>query len=218
MIKIFIISFIAGSMQTIVGHPFDTIKTKIQLNNKNLQLNNKNLYTSLYAGFYPALLSGCIQNAYIFTIHDEINKITNNHFISGAISGVSTSFVVSPLENIKCNLQNKTKFKLKNLFSGLKYTIYRDSIGLGIYFFIYNKLEKNYGSFLSGGFAGLLSWIYSYPFDTIKTRIQTNNNLNLYNNLYKGFTIVAIRSFIVNSFIFMTYDKLIKYFNYHGLK
>ena len=35
MDNVFISSFIAGSFQTLMGHPLDTVKTRIQLNNKN---------------------------------------------------------------------------------------------------------------------------------------------------------------------------------------
>lgn len=217
---IFISSFIAGSVQTLIGHPFDTLKTQIQINKFNKL--NKFIYLSqLYRGAIPSLYAGCFQNGILFTIHQIIYDKINNHFISGTIAGSLSAIIISPLEYFKCNLQNLhqnnyNKYDLnltnlynKNIWKGFKYTLYRDSIGLGIYFYSYHLFEKDYGVFYSGGIAGLLSWIYSYPFDTIKTLEQCNyNNKIIYNNLYKGFSIVAIRSILVNSCLFSVFEYL----------
>lgn len=219
---IFISSFIAGSVQTIIGHPFDTLKTYIQLGKP---ITNKINIFHLYRGSLPALYSGCFQNGVLFTIHQKIYDKTNNHFIAGCIGGSISSIIVSPLEYFKCNLQkdtiaNNSVYKLnfnnlinKNIWKGFRYTLYRDSIGLGIYFYSYHLFEKDLGVFNSGGIAGLLSWIYSYPFDKIKTLNQCNLHYNVNSSyslysLYKGFTLVAIRSILVNSCLFSVFKLL----------
>jgi solute carrier family 25 carnitine/acylcarnitine transporter 20/29 len=195
-------SFIAGSLQTIIGHPFDTIKTRIQLNHHFS-------YKYLYRGAFPNLISGCIQNGILFSFHHYCYSHLDYHFLSGVCSGTISSLFVSPLELLKCQLQSTGKMNGLYLTKGLSSTIARDSIGIGIYFSTYHHLkeELHLDSFWSGGFAGIASWIYSYPIDVIKTRIQCDKMINC-KNLYVGFHIVIIRSFLVNSSIFYVFDKL----------
>ncbi len=62
----------------------------------------------------------------------------------------------------------------------------RDVFSTGLYFLTYygiknwykDKYKKKFNSklkLITGGFTGLLIWIVQYPFDTIKTIIQTSN-------------------------------------------
>ena len=36
------------------------------------------------------------------------------------------------------------------------------------------KNKINYHPLISGGVAGALSWLFTYPIDTVKTRVQSN--------------------------------------------
>ena len=62
-------------------------------------------------------------------------------------------------------------------------------------------------------------WFFTYPFDTIKTKIQTSNNLkiidilkkNKFKNYFNGINIVLFRAAIANSITFLIYDKTIEY-------
>lgn len=224
-------SFLAGISQTLIGHPFDTIKTfkqveyKKSVNDITKNLINKNGIFYLYRGFLPPLFGGCIQNCFIFSTEHIINKLVNNNSIlSGFLAGSLTSIIISPAELIKCKLQINKKEKLKNLitnnlFRGLFLTILRDSIGFAIYFSCYDLLQsKNNNPFLNGGISGVLSWIYSYPIDVIKTKYQISNlplnkivrNQNTY-MLFSGMNLMLIRAFFVNAGIFFSYEKLKQY-------
>ena len=68
---------------------------------------------------------------------------------------------------------------------------------------------------MSGGIAGINSWLITYPIDTLKSRKQLNPNKTIYElykigNLFNGLTITLIRAFIVNGFSFYIYDTFIK--------
>lgn len=238
--NIIIPSFCAGIVQTIVGHPLDTIKTRIQIDNNNIKsvLNNfiKNeKLLSLYKGGLMPLIGNSILNSFLFTYHYSLNKTINNHFSTGLLTGCISGIILSPFELIKCHLQNnrnnnknklfeilkKIKEKKIKLNNGLLLSIIRDSIGLSIYFGCYEKLqEKNKNPLLNGGIAGSLSWLYSYPIDVLKTKKQVSNRklsiilkemkLNMYIN---GLSIILLRSFIVNASVFYTYENLNIYLN-----
>lgn len=114
----------------------------------------------------------------------------------------ATILFIVPLEMIKCNqqinFQGKTKkenrfiMKTKHIYrkgglycfyKGCWSTINRDVISTGLYFFIYyyikdyyRRKKYNFNSVqkaFAGGFSGLVTWFITYPFDTVKTIIQT---------------------------------------------
>ena len=67
--------------------------------------------------------------------------------------------------------------------------------------------------FISGGFAGISSWVFTYPFDTIKTRMQNESCNSIkqamkQGGLYNGLMICLFRSFFVNGVNFYCYDKI----------
>ena len=85
-----------------------------------------------------------------------------------------------------------------------------------IYFASYDKLkENNISIFLSGSIAGVNSWLFTYPFDTIKTRIQSNNSKTIYEafqkgNLWNGLGFCLLRAFLVNGVNFSVYEYFMK--------
>lgn len=222
-------SFIAGIAQTLIGHPFDTIKTYKQINptmninsvTNNLVKNNGLFY--LYRGFIPPLIGGCLQNSFIFSTENYLQSMcNNNHYLSGLLTGSITSLIISPSELFKTKLQLDKKLFVKQIFKntkfyrGLELTILRDSIGFSIYFGIYNYLQSKYNNpLINGGITGVLSWIYSYPIDVIKTKHQISsdrlkNTLNSikFNHLTSGMSIMLTRAFFVNAGIFYIFEAL----------
>ena len=228
MNDVIINSFVAGAAQTLIGHPFDTIKTYKQINPSkkinilalNLIKNNGLLY--LYRGFLPPLIGGCIQNSFMFSTENYLQKICKNNYISGFFAGGITSLIVSPSELFKTklqvdkNLSVKKIFKNTNFYRGLELTAVRDSIGFSIYFGTYNYLQSKYDyPLLNGGIIGVLSWIYSYPIDVLKTKHQISSSSlknTIFNTSFKqltsGMSIMLVRAFFVNAGIFYIFENL----------
>ena len=108
--------------------------------------------------------------------------------------------------------------KTKNIYlqTGLLSTFLRDSFGFSIYFGCYNYLQtKHDNPLMNGGISGVLSWIYSYPIDVIKTQKQVYNlsyskiiRTTKKRKYIKGINTVLLRSFIVNAGIFYIYEKI----------
>ena len=208
----FYLGLSVGSVQTIIGHPFDTIKTNYQ-NNLKLKYSPLNLYKGVS---YP-LFSSAIVNGFLFYSNDNIYKYSKNNFVSGFFTGLLCSPLINIFETLKVKEQTNIEInfnKIKKYTSkGIIATIFRESIGTSLYFGLYYNLKEKKGPFLSGCFAGSISWILTYPFDVIKSRIQSGLCNSWYDaikmgNFSKGLLVCVGRSFIVNGISFSTYEYL----------
>lgn len=201
-----------GVSQTIIGHPFDTIKV---LQQNNIKINQSILKPKiLLSGIkYPIIISTAYNSA-IFGLYSFFNKNNMSKFQSGFLSGALMSIVLNPFEYYKINYQLLENKKQNKIWRGIHFTMARESIATGIYFQNYYFLkEKNISPFIAGGIAGCNSWIVTYPIDTIKTRYQSNHNFLIKDivnqkNIYKGITFCLIRAFLVNGVSFSLYDIL----------
>lgn len=218
---------ISGMCGVILSHPIDTIKTHIQTSNKLSTF--KPSFTNVYKGISAPILGVGLEKAIVFGTYNYFLKKTDNIPVSGAISGLVASFIVTPYERIKILKQNSQVFTFKDintkfLFRGLSATFTREAPGFAIYFSTYEYLKKKnftdnnknidlYRSFLYGGISGITAWIFIYPQDKIKTIMQSNMNSgksytyhvkNMYNNygltyFYKGFSWAAARAVLLHS-------------------
>ena len=140
-----------------------------------------------------------------------------------------STLIVTPIEYVKVNLQNKTPFsslKIANIYKGFIPTVCRETPGFGIYFTAYNYLNNNYNkskllikNFMYGGLSGLFAWIFIYPSDLVKTIKQDVTNtkslqqiiLDIYSKngfrgFYKGFHFAAARAIPLHSGVFLGYE------------
>jgi solute carrier family 25 carnitine/acylcarnitine transporter 20/29 len=128
----------------------------------------------------------------------DLSKI----WVAGAIGGLATFVVSAPSELVKCRAQLvidgqgssyhvlKDVWKhggVRGLYYGGTITAFRDSFGYGWYFWSYELtkrllLSRQADPFIpptaadilvSGGIAGVITWVSIYPLDVIKTRLQT---------------------------------------------
>lgn len=161
----------AGICGTLVSQPFDTCKIYLQ-SGKPLNITQRTFTQNIiwfYKGMTPSIIGYSIEKSLVFGTYNKtynyLSKKNNNEyintFISGFISGITASITIAPFEQLKinCQLKKKMSFNIKQLYKGLFYTIARESIGFSIYFSVYEFLKKTYIS---------------------------NDNNNIYINLYYG--------------------------------
>lgn len=176
----------------LLSHPLDTVKTHIQTGNALYKF--KPSITNFYKGLSIPLLGVGIEKALVFGTYNYALQKSGSVPLSGALAGLTASFVVTPYERFKILKQsstNKILFKdmmnLRFLYKGFSPTFFREVPGFAIYFSVYEKLKyekftkynkeiTSSASFVYGGLSGLTAWIFIYPQDKIKTIIQSNHN------------------------------------------
>lgn len=211
----FISGSINGFVQNIVGHPLDTAKILIQNNQK---LYHNPLY--YYRGFWYPTIFNILSNGILFSFNHKLyHELYPSHYVSGFIVGGLISPIIFLFDIGKIKNQIRQNISIQDIYNtkGLSMTFYRESIALSFYLGSYYQLTEEYklSSFFAGGISGLLNWTITYPSDTIKTR-QMSMNISMLKayqigNLWNGYTICAIRSIIINSIGFTTYEYCKKY-------
>ena len=217
---------IIGISQTIIGYPFDTIKTQLQSGTpfKSIEfLNPRQLYKGIKFQLYISIINTSLS----FYIFDKIYSKTNSSILAGASAGIASGLIINPLEIYKVRAQTQTlkpalKQDIHNVVSkslGLKYTMIREILAFTTYFSVYTKLKERENAFptaINGGLAGCASWSIGYPMDTMKTFKQLNmnsinstiklNSISSIKLLYRGFSFCMFRAFLVNSINFTIYE------------
>jgi hypothetical protein len=184
---------ISGIAQTISGHPFDTIKV-LKQNNIQSKISLKNLLNYYKGITFPLISNSVVIGSQFYIYH--------NH--SSLLAGLVSGLIITPIDYFKTQKQilKNYKYRLQRPL-GFGVTISRELVSVPIYFnsyyYINHKIDN---SFISGGIAGILSWLVPYPLDTIKTRVQSGYSLKesiKLGNLFKGLKFCILRAFLVNS-------------------
>eukprot|EP01089_Gocevia_fonbrunei_P004700 TRINITY_DN1473_c0_g1_i4.p1 TRINITY_DN1473_c0_g1~~TRINITY_DN1473_c0_g1_i4.p1 ORF type:complete len:295 (+),score=44.51 TRINITY_DN1473_c0_g1_i4:171-1055(+) len=174
---------------------------------------------------------------------------------AGMYAGFVVAFVESPLELVKNKMQVRytssgswaatgktsweiiSRYGLRGIFQGLSSTFLRNLPANAGYFGTYEAIRRYISGdtnnttlaplsvLVAGGIAGFSYWLCSYPFDVIKSRIQTDasdptlrkykNTLDCTKQLYRaeglrgfwrGFTPCLLSAFPANAACFFCYE------------
>ena len=160
----FVPGALAGATTALLGYPFDTIKTKMQVINQGNTTNiffktiRNNGFLSLYRGVTTPLITNTIKRSYQYYLFEYLNQKKLNPYFSGAIAGVSGSIIGCPMHVLKANMQitDKTMYKntpdliskiykkegWKGFYKGFNINLIKDSIYGGVYLGNYVLLKK----------------------------------------------------------------------------
>ncbi|XP_032441803.1 mitochondrial basic amino acids transporter-like isoform X2 [Xiphophorus hellerii] len=206
----FVAGCIGGAAGVLVGHPFDTVKIRLQV---------QKFDNPLYRGTFHCFKSIIRQES--GNAMRLLGEDTPTHqFITGAAAGTMQSVICCPMELAKTRMQmqgtGQKKWSSKNLYKnsldcllhiyrreglpgiyrGMVTTLVREAPGFGVYFWTYAVLTQSLGCepsdtymipklLFSGGMAGITSWIVIYPVDVIKSRLQADGvgGVNQYSSI-----------------------------------
>lgn len=209
---------VSGFVQTLLGHPLDTAKVLLQ--SRQARAHNRALWTprALYRGVaYPFLCSGVFSGV-TFGVDDHVAKRlggTGGHFASGFAAGAVGAVLTAPVDLRKIRAQRglPPPPRASLSFRGFVPTLWRESTACALYFGSYHALQERRGSnpLLHGGVAGVVSWLCTFPVDTVKTRIQAGEVRSMaagfrMGGLWCGIVPCLVRSFAVNACGFYVYD------------
>ena len=138
--KQFVAGSVAGIGQTVISHPIDTVKTRMQLYDYNSPLVCLNsIYKQhglrgLYQGMGAPVMGVALVNAILFTSYGFGKQIFDGEYYkAGALAGFVNSFACSPIEMIKIRLQGQiTMGDYSGPWNVVKDTFSKDGIR-GIY-------------------------------------------------------------------------------------
>jgi hypothetical protein len=207
---------IGGAIGVGVAYPLDTLKTKAQSSAGSAPTNPFTMTRQIYkaeglAGFYSGCSSTMVGQAIIkgalffvfgaarnFLECTSLGLSTLSLCLAAGFSGAVGSFIMTPVERIKCVMQANSADSFKSplacigevvrrdglsglFFRGIGATILREIPACTFYLvgfevakatLVPSMPSRTLALLLSGAFAGALSWIPVYPVDVVKTQIQ----------------------------------------------
>ena len=200
---------ISGSTVVAVGHPLDSIKVRLQTDTTS------NIFRNLYKGVLPPFLAVVPSWMAVFLSYGVALKTLGSNDISsvalaGGFSGFFYTLAVCPFEFVKVNAQKqhistldafnslKSKVGFRGLYRGFNVCLLRDVSQSAAYYVCAESLNrsawmKKYFKneetrpFFSGAITGVCHCLVEYPFDTIKSRMQTNLGFRSYSECLSEF-------------------------------
>ena len=169
------------SASVFIGHPFDTIKVRMQTSSAvNVSFSSR----SLFKGMAAPLVAASAVNAVIFGTYASTGRILDDYyyreknesfgknFICGAFAGFVQCLIICPTEHVKCRIQTSAhslytnpwklsvdifrKHGFDGLFRGFWATSLREVPAFGLYFAGYDYMRDHIVNFLErNGYASL---------------------------------------------------------------
>ena len=173
----------SGCLASCLLYPIDTIKVRIQNNNKIL-------FRNLYKGFRFNIC--CIFPEKAFQIGTyEYMRSNNYSLLQSSIAASTMQCVIStPRDLVKIRLQNNVINNFKdvyynkvNIYRGLHFNLIRECTFGFCFFSFYENLKVNYNPFMSGCISAMASCLITSPIDVIKTRYQVSDKVRIIDTL-----------------------------------
>ncbi|XP_010918563.1 uncharacterized protein [Elaeis guineensis] len=209
---------LAGTLVSLCLHPVDTVKTIIQANGMG-QISSYLIVRRIISekgilGLYRGIASNIASSApisaiYTFTYESVKGALLPHlpkeyhslaHCIAGGCSSIATSFVFTPSERIKQQMQVGLQYQncwnamigclekggMSSLYAGWSAVLCRNIPHSIIKFYTYESLKQlllasakpdaslnTLQTLVCGGLAGSTAALFTTPFDVVKTRLQT---------------------------------------------
>jgi ornithine carrier protein len=213
----------AGVIGKVVEYPFDTIKVRLQCQEISgtqfrgasdclAHIARHEGLASIYRGISAPLVGSVAENAVLFAAYGGIQKLLKNGSdapltvsqltVAGALAGTVVSFVMTPVELVKCRMQVQRGVTLgpwrsalselrtngvRGLFKGHSATMARETVGGAAWFGFYelacNVLAGDRGKdsltqgqlMFAGSLGGIAYNAILFPADVVKSQVQAES-------------------------------------------
>jgi solute carrier family 25 carnitine/acylcarnitine transporter 20/29 len=196
-----------GLVSLVVGHPFDTLKTKMQAQmtySTGSQFHvlynvlRREGVIGLYRGCIPPLISSPILRSAQFGAYAEVYSLTTPKdktkqppkilgidvriLLGGCAGGIARGLIECPFDVAKTTRQTGTSWRLRELTRGLGANIARNA-PLLTFFFIFADQVKHFNipqslrGFVTGSVCATMAWLLIFPLDVIKSRKQATSGI-----------------------------------------
>ena len=232
----FVAGTVGGCFGIVISHPVDTLRIRYQAQ----KIGEPILRTALYSGVSAPLVGMMMEKSIVFGVYSLVKAKTNHDFLAGLSAGLACTTIVTPIEKIKINLQNGSlstrTMSIRYLYNGYAPTLFREVPGFGLYFTCYQYLRERYNqeqnplkTLLFGGMSGSFAWIFIYPADVVKTRLQSDNlhytsarecfrdtlKTRGWRFFFKGQPLAILRAFQLHSGVWLGYELCISLFKHY---
>lgn len=180
---------IAGAFGKVIEYPFDTVKVRLQTQGSSIfpttwscikyTYRNEGIAKGFFQGIGSPLFGAALENATLFVSYNQASKFLEkntkvselqNILISGAVAGSCASFVLTPVELIKCKLQvanlQKNVVKEHTKIIPTLLTILKEKGIFGLW-------QGQSGTFIRESFGGV-AWFATY--EIMKQKLKQRHN------------------------------------------
>lgn len=158
-----------GLTSVVVGHPFDTIKTKMQAQQGFENMNMRKSFAfvfkqeglkGLYRGCIPPLMGSGFYRSIQFSAFEATYTLLDNQIgkkpipltngletrviAGGIMAGTCRALIETPLEYAKIKRQTGAEWRLRDTFTGLRITWVRSLFLLPSYFIFLDTFRRNF--------------------------------------------------------------------------
>lgn len=210
-IKNFIPGFTMGIVRAIISHPFEMLKLKSQMNIEKIDF-----YKNLFKGVHLSVISNSIERGIQFGLFEKFKK--NDNIITASLKSSVLSTSISLPYNIillrKYILTSSILIPKKVFYKSVILEYVRNFSGSIIFLSSYNYLkDNNIPIICRAPLASCIVWTITYPIDSYKNLLLSNNNEINIKNLYKGIQYPLIRSIPSSIIGFYVYEYMLKLVN-----
>jgi hypothetical protein len=197
----------SGLARTLVAHPFDSVKVWQQTGHPVSLRPHR-----LFRGIQIPLLTGAALGTAIVNGEIWLHHKTQNHALSGFITGALCTALTVPLDVLRIRAQTGSALQgmlaLRTGSFGWGVSVAREAISGAVFFAtLYRVKHETNSPLLAGAVAGVLSTV-THPIDVVKTRVQNGAPFLAAvarGGFHHGLPICLVRAVCVNAVQFFVY-------------